>query len=177
VRSVERKKIRRRVPQSQAVRPNQCWSAEFVSDKLTDGRNIRILTVIDQFTRQCAWLETDRSMNCPKVVLALNRAIAERTAPDSSTLDNGSEFAGRVMEAWAIETGVQLCFIHPGRPVENGFIESFNGRLRDGMPECRIVPVVGGRATEAGGVARELQPISAAAVSGILCKRHSWVSG
>ena len=136
VRGVERKKSarRQRVPQSQAVRPNQCWSADFVSDKLADGRSIRILTVIDQFTRECVWLEADRSMNGPKVVAALNRAIAERgAAPESMTLDNGSEFAGRAMEAWAMEAGVQLCFIRPGRPVENGFIESFNGRLRD---EC-----------------------------------------
>jgi putative transposase len=136
VRSVERKKIarRQRVPQAQACGPNQCWSADFVTDKLSDGRSIRILTVIDQFTRECVWLEADRSMNGPKVVTALLNAIAERGAtPYSLTLDNGSEFAGRAMEAWAIETGVQLCFIRPGRPVENGFIESFNGRLRD---EC-----------------------------------------
>jgi putative transposase len=136
VRSTERKKIarRQRVPQAQALGPNHCWSADFVSDKLADGRSIRILTVIDQFTRECIWLEADRSMNGPKVVAALTRAIAERgAAPHSITLDNGSEFSGRVMEAWAIQTGVQLCFIRPGRPVENGFIESFNGRLRD---EC-----------------------------------------
>jgi putative transposase len=131
VRSVERKKIarRQRVPQAQASGPNQCWSADFVSDKLTDGRTIRILTVIDQFTRECVC-----SMNGPKVVAALTLAITERGAgPRSMTLDYGSEFAGRAMEAWAIQTGVQLCFIRPGRPVENGFIESFNGRLRD---EC-----------------------------------------
>jgi putative transposase len=136
VRSVERKKIarRQRVPQAQAHEPNQCWSADFVSDKLADGRTIRILTVIDQFTRECVWLEADRSMSGPKVVAALTQAIAERgAAPRSMTLDNGSEFAGRVMESWAIQAGVQLCFIRPGRPVENSFIESFNGRLRD---EC-----------------------------------------
>jgi putative transposase len=136
VRSVERKKIarRQRVPAVQALGPNEGWSADFVSDKLTDGRSIRILTVIDQFTRECVWLEADRSMSGPKVVAALTRAIEERGAtPTSMTLDNGSEFAGRAMEAWAIAAGVQLCFIRPGRPVENGFIESFNGRLRD---EC-----------------------------------------
>ncbi len=136
VRSVERKKIarRQRIPQSQACGPNQCWSADFVSDKLADGRSIRILTVIDQFTRECVCLQADRSMNGPKVVAALTCAIAERgAAPRSLTLDNGSEFAGRVLETWAIHAGVQLCFIRPGRPVENGFIESFNGRLRD---EC-----------------------------------------
>lgn len=136
VRSAERKKIARhqRVPQTRAAGPNQCWSADFVSDKLSDGRAIRVLTVIDQFTRECVWLETDRSMNGPKVVAALRCASAERGgSPRSITLDNESEFAGRAMEMWAIETGVQLCFFSPGRPVENGFIESFNGRFRD---EC-----------------------------------------
>ena len=136
VRSVERKKIarRQRVPQPQAMGPNWCWSADFVSDKLTDGRSIRILTVVDQFTRECVWLEADRSMDGRKVVTALTKAIAERgAAPRSITLDNGSEFTGRAMEIWAIQNGVQLSFIRPGRPVENGFIESFNGRLRD---EC-----------------------------------------
>ena len=73
-------------------------------------------------------------MNGPKVAAALTRAIAEHgVVPRSITLDNGSEFVGRAMEAWAMGNGVQLCFIRPGRPVENGFIESFNGRLRD---EC-----------------------------------------
>jgi len=136
VRSVERKKIsrRQRVTQGVALRPNQCWSADFVSDKLTDGRSIRILTVVDQFTRECVWLEADRSMSGPKVVEALVKAVEQRGAsPESITLDNGSEFSGRALEAWAIQSGVQLCFIRPGRPVENSYIESFNGRLRD---EC-----------------------------------------
>jgi putative transposase len=132
----ERKKIarRQRVSQVQALRPNHCWSADFVSDKLADGCGIRILTVIDQFTRECVWLEADRSMSGAKVVVTLTRPMAERcAAPHSLTLDNGSEFASRAMELWAIQNNVQLCFIRPGRPVENGFIESFNGRLRD---EC-----------------------------------------
>jgi putative transposase len=136
VRSVERKKVarRQRVPQSAATGPNQCWSADFVSDKLSDGRSYRILTVIDQFTRECIALVADRSMNGAKVVTTFTDAMAERgAAPRSITLDNGSEFAGRILEAWAMQNAVQLCFIRPGRPVENGFIESFNGRLRD---EC-----------------------------------------
>ena len=80
VRSVERKKIQRRqrVAPALATAPNQCWSADFVSDKLTDGRVFRIFTVIDQFTRECVWLEADRSMNGTKVVAALMRAIEER---------------------------------------------------------------------------------------------------
>ena len=136
VRSVERKKIsrRQRVSQGPSTGPNQCWSADFVSDKLTDGRCYRILTVIDQFTRECVAMEADRSLHGRHVVAALSSAILERgQAPRSITLDNGSEFTGRALEAWAIQHGVQLCFIRPGRPVENGFIESFNGRLRD---EC-----------------------------------------
>jgi len=136
VRSVERKKIsrRQRVAQSPASGPNQCWSADFVSDKLVDGRSYRILTIVDQFTRECIALEADRSLHGKHVVVALTRAIEERgSAPRSITVDNGSESTGRALEAWAIQHGVQLCFIRPGRPVENGFIESFNGRLRD---EC-----------------------------------------
>ena len=136
VRSVERKKIsrRQRVAQSPASAPNQCWSADFVSDKLADGRSYRILTVVDQFTRECVALEADRSLHGTHGVAALSRAIEERgSVPRSITVDNGSEFTGRALEIWAIQHGVQLCFIRPGRPVENGFIESFNGRLRD---EC-----------------------------------------
>lgn len=79
-------------------------------------------------------MEADRSMGGTHVTAALTRAIEERgAAPKSITLDNGSEFTGRALEIWAIRHGVQLCFIRPGRRVENGFIESFNGRLRD---EC-----------------------------------------
>jgi putative transposase len=136
VRTKQRKKTarRQRVPQPVATRPNQCWSMDFVSDKLADGKGFRIFTVVDQFTRECVWLEADRSMTGAKVAAALTKAAAERDgSPESITCDNGSEFASRVVEAWAREHDVRLCFIRPGRPVENGFAESFNGRLRD---EC-----------------------------------------
>ena len=132
---LRRKMARRRpVPIGVAARPNQCWSMDFVSDKLADGRSFRILTVVDQFTRECVRLEADRSMTGMKVAQALERARQERgSLPKSITVDNGSEFCSRALEAWAMTNEVQLCFIRPGRPVENGFIESFNGRLRD---EC-----------------------------------------
>ncbi len=136
VRTKQRRKMARRrpVPSGVAARPNQCWSMDFVSDKLADGRSFRILTVVDQFTRECVGLEADRSMNGMKVAQALERAQQERgSLPASITVDNGSEFCSRALEAWAMSHEVQLCFIRPGRPVENGFIESFNGRLRD---EC-----------------------------------------
>jgi putative transposase len=134
VRTKQRKKIarRQRVAMPGPIRPGQRWSMDFVSDKLADGRGFRILTVIDQFTRECVLLEAQRSMSGAKVAEALQRVIdGEGAAPESITCDNGSEFSGRVLEAWAMKQGVQLVFIRPGRPVENGFIESFNGRLRD----------------------------------------------
>lgn len=117
VRSVERKKIsrRQRVAHGPATAPNQCWSADFVSDKLTDGRCYRILTVIDQFTRECVAMEADRSLHGRHVVAALTRAIVERgRAPRSITLDNGSEFTGRALEAWAIQHGVGCAVSAPG---------------------------------------------------------------
>jgi putative transposase len=134
VRTKQRRKMARRrpVPSGVATRPDQCWSMDFVSDKLADGRSFRILTVVDQFTRECVGLEADRSMTGMKVSQALNRAKLERgSLPESITVDNGSEFCSRALEAWAMANEVQLCFIRPGRPVDNGFIESFNGRLRD----------------------------------------------
>jgi putative transposase len=80
------------------------------------------------------WLEADRSITGAKVVAALRKASAERNGmPMSITCDNGSEFASRIVEAWAMQHEVRLCFMRPGRPVENGYGESFNGRLRD---EC-----------------------------------------
>jgi putative transposase len=137
VRTKQRRKMARRqrvTAPGVASRPNQCWSMDFVSDKLADGRSFRILTVIDQFTRECVGLDADRSMTGMKVAQALERAQQERSClPESITVNNGSEFSSRALEAWAMGRDVQLCFIRPGRPVENGFIESFNGRLRD---EC-----------------------------------------
>ena len=134
VRTKQRKKVarRQRVPAPLPTRANQCWSMDFVSDKLADGRGYRILTVVDQFTRECICLRADRAMTSVKVVEALRAAIAEYGgAPESITVDNGSEFTGRALEAWVMAESVQLNFIRPGRPVENSYIESFNGRLRD----------------------------------------------
>jgi putative transposase len=137
VRTKQRRKMARQqrtIPPAVAARPNQCWSMDFVSDKLADGRSFRILTMVDQFTRECVELEADRSMTGMKVAEALERVPQERGGLlESITVDNGSEFCSRALEAWAMTHEVQLCFVRAGRPVENGFIESFNGRLRD---EC-----------------------------------------
>lgn len=129
---------RHRVPQAVATAPNQRWSMDFMSERVTDGRWFRILTVVDQFTRECLCLLADQSLSGEKVTQALEPVVLQRGAPRSITVDNGSEFASRVMDAWAYRHGILLDFIRPGKPVENSFIESFNGRLRD---ECLNVHV------------------------------------
>ena len=136
VRTKVRKRIarRQRLPAPQASQPNQCWAMDFVSDQLGDGTSLRIFTVVDLFTRECVTLLAGRRLSGSKVAEELSRVYAERgVLRQSITCDNGSEFTGRAMEAWAMEHAVQLVFIRPGRSMENGFAESFNGRLRD---EC-----------------------------------------
>jgi putative transposase len=106
---------------------------DFMSAKLVDGRWFRVLTVIDQFTRECLALVADNGLSGHKVALALSQVVAERGRPESITVDNGSEFASKAMDAWSYQYGVHLEFIRSGKPIDNGYIESFNGRLRD---EC-----------------------------------------
>jgi hypothetical protein len=106
---------------------------DFVADRLEGGRSFRVLTVIDQFTRECLKLEAAAHMSGSRVVECLERVAELRGYPQSITVDNGTEFCSKAVDAWAYRKGVKLDFIRPGRPVENGFIESFNGRLRD---EC-----------------------------------------
>jgi putative transposase len=127
-----------RIRLTEASYPNQRWSMDFVSDRLVDGRWFRILTVVDQYTRECLCAHADRSQTGAKVSEQLERVITLRGAPESITADNGSEFAGQPMDSWAHQAGVKLDFIRPGKPVENGYIERFNDRLRD---ECLNVEV------------------------------------
>jgi putative transposase len=129
---------RHRVPQAVATAPNQRWSMDFMSARVADGQWFRILTVVDQFTRECLCLVADQSLSGEKVAQALALVVQRRGAPHAITVDHGSEFASRVMDAWAYRQGIHLDFIRPGKPVENCFIESFNGRLRD---ECLNVEV------------------------------------
>lgn len=135
VRTAKRKKrnMYLRVPLPRPTRPNQRWSMDFVSDRLVDGRWFRILTVVDQYTRECVCTYADRSQTGEKVVVQMNRLALLRGLPESITTDNGGEFAGKAMEIWAYQNEVTLDLIRPGKPVENGYVESFNGRLRD---EC-----------------------------------------
>lgn len=113
--------------------PNQRWSMDFMMDTLVNGRRFRILTVVDNFSRECPLLEVAVSMTGKTVAGHLDGLGKERGYPQAITVDNGTEFFSRAMDAWAYHNKVQLAFIRPGKPVENAFIESFNGRLRD---EC-----------------------------------------
>ena len=106
---------------------------DFVHDALTDGRQFRVLTVVDQWSRQSPILEVASSLSGATVGVALDRVLPSAHGLRSITVDHGTEFMSRALEDWAYQGGVQLDFIRPGKPVENAFIESFNGRLRD---EC-----------------------------------------
>ncbi len=115
------------------VGPNELWSLDFVSDALAWGRKIRLLTIEDVFTRESLAIEVDTSLPGARVARVLDRVIVERgKAPAEIVLDN-PELTSRALDQWAYERGVRLHFIDPGKPVQNGFIESFNGRFRD---EC-----------------------------------------
>lgn len=113
--------------------PTERWSMDFVHDTLADGRPFRILTVVDNWSRSSPVLEAGFRRSGELVGQVLDRVLAEGQRPRSITVDHGTEFQSRALEDWAYRRGVQLDFIRPGKPVENAFIESFNGRLRD---EC-----------------------------------------
>ena len=108
----------------------------FVHDQLSNGRTFRVLTVIDKWHRQCVALEADFALTGQSVVDALNKIAGARPLPYAITVDHGTEFTSKVLDEWRYLRGVKLDFIRPGKPTENAFIESFNGRLRD---ECLIV--------------------------------------
>ena len=135
VRTKPRKKLasRARVPAVTPTRANERWTMDFVSARTTDGRWFRTLTVVDIYTREALALVADRSLTGVKVAAALTTVLQHRQKPDAISVDNGTEFVSKAMDGWADAHHVRLDFIRPGRPVENAFIESFNGRLRD---EC-----------------------------------------
>jgi putative transposase len=116
-----------------AAGPAERWSMDFVHDQLADGRPFRVLTVVDQWSRESPILECRLRFSGADVGAVLDRVVHAGAAPRSITVDHGTEFMSRALEDWASQRGVQLDFIRPGKPVENAHIESFNGRLRD---EC-----------------------------------------
>src|ERR1700693_3619829 len=136
--AVRRRKRKRigpfeRKPLPKPTAANRSWSMDFVSDGLADGRRIRCLAIVDDCTRECVALEVDTSITGTRVKAVLQRLSDTPGLPQSITVDHGPEFEGQVLDAWAYSTNVQLSFIRPGKPNENAYIESFNGKFRD---EC-----------------------------------------
>ncbi len=114
-----------------ATKPNERWSMDFMSDNLADGRTIRILTIVDEFSRECPALEMDTSLPAERVIRVLNRLAQERGLPTEIGVDQGPEFTSIALISWGKKHGVNLHFGAPGDKNENAFIESFNARLRD----------------------------------------------
>ncbi len=110
---------------------NQHWSMDFVHDQMHDGRKFRILTVIDQWSRESVSLEANYRLTGRCVGQALDQAARQRGLPKAITVDNGTEFTSKALDEWAYKRGVKLDYTRPGKPTDNGLIESFNGRLRD----------------------------------------------
>jgi putative transposase len=134
-------RIKRRLKQAATVRvplpvptgPNQVWSIDFVFDWVQSGRRLKMLTVVDDFTHESLAIEVDFGIRAIRVTQVLDRIIELRGKVAAIRSDNGSEFAGNVMDAWAYGNGIKLDFIRPGKPNDNAFVESFNGKFRD---EC-----------------------------------------
>ena len=114
-------------------RPNERWSIDFMRDTLGDAKAFRTFNVVDDLTRECLAIEVAKSIPGARVVRVLGCIAADRGYPERMVMDNGPELAGRALDEWAYRNGVELHFITPGRPVENAYIESFNGKFRD---EC-----------------------------------------
>jgi len=122
-----------RVPLENANAVNQRWSMDFVYDQLAGGKRYRVLTLIDLYNRECLALHAGFSLKGTDVVEVLSSLKVASRKPQVITVDNGSEFISKELEIWAYSNNVLLDFIRPGKPTENGYIESFNGKLRD---EC-----------------------------------------
>ena len=136
--SLRRKRRRKgaagsRVMMPSPQKPNERWSMDFVTDSIVTGRRFRSLAIIDDYSRECPAIEVDTSIGGARVVSVLDRLVEIRGLPEVITMDNGPEFTGRHLDEWAFRKGVKLNFIRPGKPIENAYAESFNGRLRD---EC-----------------------------------------
>ena len=122
-----------RVALAAPQRAGQQWAMDFMSDTLANGRSFRTLNIVDTYTRECIAIEVDTSLPGARVARQLAQVCEQRGQPETIVIDNGPEFAGQVLDAWAYQHGIQLQFIRPGKPTENAYIESFNGKFRD---EC-----------------------------------------
>lgn len=111
--------------------PNKTWSMDFMSDALLNGRRFRVLNIIDDFNREALCVEPGFSIGSAAVLRKLERLVLERGKPETIRVDNGPEFIANILQQWGLDTGINLQFIQPGRPMQNGFIERFNRTFRD----------------------------------------------
>ena len=126
-----RRALGTRAPMAIPQGPNQRWSTDFVQDVLTDGRRFRIWALVDDFSRECLALVADTSISGRRVARELDRVVELRGRPCMIVSDNGTELTSNAVLAWCGEIGVEWHYIAPGRPMQNGYVESFNGRMRD----------------------------------------------
>lgn len=134
-----RRKLEPVVKVALPTQANQTWSTDFLSDRLPDGRQIRIINCIDLYTRECLAIEVGRSMTARRVVEVMDKIVAVRGLPQMIVTDNGPEFIAHHFESWAKRNEVTLHHITPGRPTENAFIERLNGTLRRECLELNFV--------------------------------------
>ncbi len=113
-----------------ATAPNQCWSMDFMADELFNGRRIRVLTIVDNFSRVSPVIEVGHSLKAVDVVAALQKAVKRNGKPKTIRVDNGPEFVSKELDLWAYANEVVLDFSRPGKPTDNAFIEAFNSRVR-----------------------------------------------
>ena len=133
VRTKRRKKlVRPRVPLEVPMSANERWSMDFVHDQLSDGRRVRILNIVDDYSRVCVGQLVDLSISGSRVARYLDQLAETRGLPRRIVLDNGPEMTSKALFLWSQQRGVKLHFIQPGKPTQNAFVESFNGRFRDG---------------------------------------------
>jgi putative transposase len=132
-RNRRKKLVRIGISQPVLKGPNEEWSLDFVHDSVATGRSMRVLTIVDNFTRECLALEVDTSFPSQRVTRVLEAVIARRGAPKGLRMDNGPELTSRHFLSWCIERKIVMNHIQPGKPMQNGHVESFNGRFRD---EC-----------------------------------------
>jgi len=121
-------RVRQEIPPAEQI--NDCWAMDFMSDELFDGRRLRVLTILDHFTRESIAIEVGQRFTGHDVARVLTRVGTERGLPKTIRVDNGPEFASKALDQWAYWNKVELDFIRPGKPTDNALIESFNGRLR-----------------------------------------------